>query len=56
MLGNPAAGAIKGQGKGAVEDFKGVWFFAVGVMSVGTVALVVTRWVKLGRVWAVGRV
>lgn len=56
LLGNPAAGAIKGQGKGAVENFKGVWFFAVGVMSVGAVALVVTRWAKLGSAWVVGRV
>lgn len=56
LLGNPAAGAIKSQGNGAVENFRGVWLFAVGVMSAGTVALVVTRWIKLGSVWAVGRV
>ncbi|USP79834.1 hypothetical protein yc1106_07108 [Curvularia clavata] len=56
LLGNPAAGAIKGQGNGAVENFRGVWLFAVGVMGAGTVALVVTRWIKLGSVWAVGRV
>jgi len=56
LLGNPAAGAIKGQGNGAVENFKGVWFFAVGVMSAGAVALVVTRWAKLGSAWSMGRV
>ncbi|PZC93583.1 AraJ, Arabinose efflux permease [Pyrenophora tritici-repentis] len=56
LLGNPAAGAIKGQGNGAVENFKGVWFFAVGVMGAGAVALVVTRWAKLGSAWALGRV
>jgi MFS family permease len=56
LLGNPAAGAVKREGNGAVENFRGVWLLAVGVMSAGTVALVATRWIKLGSVWAVGRV
>ncbi|KAI4705880.1 hypothetical protein J4E81_000765 [Alternaria sp. BMP 2799] len=56
LLGNPAMGALKGEGNGAVENFKGVWFCAAGVMGVGAVALIATRWLKLGSVWAAGRV
>jgi hypothetical protein len=56
LLGNPATGALKEEGNGAVENFKGVWFCAAGVMGAGAVALVATRWLKLGSAWAVGRV
>jgi hypothetical protein len=47
---------IKGDGKNAVQNFNGVWFCAVGVMSAGVVALIATRWLKLGSSFAVGRV
>ena len=56
LFGNPATGAIKGEGNGAVDNFKGVWFCAAAVMGAGVAALVVTRWLKLGSAWAVGRV
>ncbi|CAG5159745.1 uncharacterized protein ALTATR162_LOCUS5665 [Alternaria atra] len=56
LLGNPATGAIKGEGNGAVENFQGVWFCAAAVMGAGAVALVATRWLKFGSAWAVGRV
>ncbi|KAG9193415.1 hypothetical protein G6011_03450 [Alternaria panax] len=48
LLGNPATGDIKGGGNGVVENFKGVWFCAAAVMGVGALALVSTRWLKLG--------
>jgi MFS family permease len=56
LLGNPSTGQIKGDGKDAVQNFNGVWFCAVGVMSAGVVALIATRWLKLGSPFAVGRV
>jgi MFS family permease len=56
LLGNPLMGQIKGDGKSAVHNFNGVWFCAAAVMSVGVVALVATRWLKLGSPFAVGRV
>jgi MFS family permease len=56
LLGNPATGALKGDGSGAVDNFKGVWFCAAGVMGVGAVALIGTRLLKLGSAWAIGRV
>jgi MFS family permease len=56
LLGNPLMGQIKGDGKSAVHNFNGVWFCAAAVMAVGVVALVVTRWLKLGSPFAVGRV
>jgi MFS family permease len=56
LLGNPLTGQIKGDGKSAVQNFNGVWFCAAAVMGVGVLALVATRWLKLGSAWAVGRV
>jgi MFS family permease len=56
LLGNPLMGQIKSDGKSAVHNFNGVWFCAAAVMSVGVVALVATRWLKLGSPFAVGRV
>jgi MFS family permease len=56
LLGNPLTGQIKGDGKDAVYNFKGVWFCAAAVMSAGVVALVATRWLKLGSPLTMGRV
>jgi MFS family permease len=56
LLGNPAMGALKGEGRDAVENFQAVWFCAAGIMGAGTIALVATRWFKLGSAWARGRV
>jgi MFS family permease len=56
LLGNPLTGAIKGDGPDAVANFKGVWWCAAAVMGAGVVALGVTRWLKLGSLWKVGRV
>ncbi|KAH7353124.1 major facilitator superfamily domain-containing protein [Pyrenochaeta sp. MPI-SDFR-AT-0127] len=56
LLGNPLTGAIKGDGKSTVLNFSGVWFCAAAIMGAGVVALVATRWLKLGSAWAVGRV
>jgi MFS family permease len=56
LLGNPAMGAIKAEGNDTVDNFKGVWFCAAGVMGAGAVALVATRWLKLGSALAFGRV
>lgn len=56
LLGNPLAGAIKGDGKSTVVNFSGVWFCAAAIMGAGVIALVATRWLKLGSAWAVGRV
>jgi MFS family permease len=56
LLGNPLTGQIKGSGKDAVQNFNGVWFCAAAVMSVGVVALVATRWLKLGSPFVIGRV
>lgn len=56
LLGNPLTGQIKGDGKSAVQNFNGVWFCAAGVMGAGVLALVATRWLKLGSPFAIGRV
>jgi MFS family permease len=56
LLGNPAMGALKGEGRDAVENFQAVWFCAAGIMGAGVIALVATRWLKLGSAWASGRV
>jgi MFS family permease len=56
LLGNPLTGQIKGDGKDAVQNFNGVWFCAAAVMGAGVIALVATRWLKLGSPFAVGRV
>jgi MFS family permease len=56
LLGNPLTGQIKGDGKSAVHNFNGVWFCAAAVMAVGVVALVATRWLKLGSPFVMGRV
>jgi MFS family permease len=56
LLGNPVSAVIKGDGKHAVPNFSGVWFCGAGVMTAGLVALVATRWLKLGSPFAVGRV
>lgn len=56
LLGNPIAGAIKGDGKHVVLNFSGVWYFGAIVMGFGVVLLVATRWLKLRSVVAIGRV
>jgi predicted MFS family arabinose efflux permease len=56
LLGNPLMGQIKSDGKDAVQNLNGLWFCAAGVMSAGVVALIATRWLKLGSPFAVGRV
>jgi MFS family permease len=56
LLGNPATGAIKGDTGHVVDDFKGVWWCGAVIMAVGLLALVGTRWLKLGSAWAAGRV
>ncbi|KAH4956531.1 hypothetical protein HBI78_201700 [Parastagonospora nodorum] len=56
LLGNPLTSLIKGDSKNAVQNFNGVWFCAAAVMAVAAVALVATRWLKLGSALAVGRV
>jgi MFS family permease len=56
LLGNPVSGAIKGSGKGVVMNFSGVWWSAAIIMALGVVALVATRWLKLGSPFAIGRV
>jgi MFS family permease len=56
LLGNPAMGALKGEGSDEVQNFQAVWFCAAGIMGAGTIALFATRWLKLGSAWAVGRV
>ncbi|KAF2746411.1 MFS general substrate transporter [Sporormia fimetaria CBS 119925] len=56
LLGNPVSAVIKGDGKHAVPNFSGVWFCGAGVMAAGLVALIATRWLKLGSLFAVGRV
>jgi MFS family permease len=56
LLGNPLTGQIKGSGKDAVQNFNSVWFCAAAVMSVGVVALIATRWLKLGSPFVIGRV
>ena len=56
LVGNPLSGAIKGDGKSAVQNFSGVWWCAAVIMGLGVVALVATRWLKLGSILAAGRV
>lgn len=56
LLGNPLTGQIKGTGKDAVKNFEGVWFCAAAVMTAGLLTLFATRWLKLGSLWAKGRV
>lgn len=56
LLGNPVSGSIKGDGHDARAIFQGVWWCAAGIMGAGVVALVATRWLKLGSAWAIGRV
>jgi MFS family permease len=56
LIGNPISGAIKGSGKDAVENFSGVWWCAAAIMGLGVVALVATRWLKLGSLFAIGRI
>jgi MFS family permease len=56
LVGNPISGAIKGTGNGAVQNFSGVWMCAAAIMGLGVVALVATRWLKLGSILAAGRV
>ena len=56
LVGNPLSGAIKGDGKSAVRNFSGVWWCAAVIMGLGVVALVATRWLKLGSILAAGRV
>jgi len=56
LVGNPISGAIKGTGKDTVQNFSGVWFCAATIMGLGVVALVATRWLKLGSILAAGHV
>jgi MFS family permease len=56
LLGNPAMGALKGDGSNVVENFQGIWFCAAGIMGAGTIALFATRWLKVGSAWGKGRV
>jgi len=56
LLGNPISAAIKGDGRDAVENFSGIWWCAAVIMSLGVVALVATRWLKLGSILGPGRV
>jgi MFS family permease len=56
LLGNPVSGAIKGHGKDVVKNFSGVWWCGAAIMTAGVLALVITRWLKLGSVIAKGRV
>lgn len=56
LLGNPLTAAIKGDGKSTVYNFTGVWVCGAAVMGVGLIALLATRWLKLGSLFAVGRV
>jgi MFS family permease len=56
LLGNPISGAVKGTGKDAVHNFSGIWWCSAAIMGLGLVALVATRWLKLGSVFAAGRV
>jgi MFS family permease len=56
LVGNPISGAVKGTRKDAVQNFKGVWWSAAAIMGLGVVALVATRWLKLGSPLASGRV
>jgi MFS family permease len=56
LVGNPISGAVKGTGKDAVQNFSGVWWCAAGIMGLGVVALVATRWLKLGSPLVAGRV
>jgi len=56
LVGNPISGAIKGTGKDAVQNFSGIWWCAAVIMALGVVALVATRWLKLGSLLATGRV
>jgi MFS family permease len=56
LVGNPISGAIKGDGKDEVQNFSGIWWSAAVIMSLGVIALVATRWLKLGSVFAPGRV
>jgi MFS family permease len=56
LIGNPVSGAIKGNGKDTVHNFAGVWGCAAAIMGLGVVALVATRWLKLGSMFAAGRV
>lgn len=56
LLGNPISGAVKGDGDDAVATFQGVWFCAAGIMTAGIIALIATRWLKLGSAWGFGRV
>ena len=56
LLGNPVSAVIKGDGKHAVPNFSGVWYCGAAVMGAGLVALVATRWLKLGSPFTIGRV
>jgi len=56
LVGNPISGTVKGAGKDVVANFSGIWWCAAGIMGLGVVALVATRWLKLGSIVAVGRV
>jgi MFS family permease len=56
LLGNPTMGLLRGNGRDAVANFQGVWFCAAGIMGAGTIALVATRWLKLGSTLAAGKV
>ncbi|KAH8731720.1 major facilitator superfamily domain-containing protein [Phaeosphaeriaceae sp. PMI808] len=56
LMGNPLIRQIKGDGKDVTQNFNGVWFCAAAVMGAGVIALVATRWLKLGSPLTIGRV
>jgi MFS family permease len=55
-LGNPVSGAVRGHSTDIVRNFSGVWFCGAGIMAAGFLALIATRWLKLGSVVVKGRV
>ena len=56
LLGNPVSGAVKGHRIDTVRNFSIVWFCGEGIMAAGLLALIATRWLKLGSVIAKGRI
>ena len=57
LTGNPISGAVKNEDDvGAVKEFRGVWWTAALIMTAGVAALLVTRRLKIGSLFGVGKV
>ncbi|KAF2685319.1 MFS general substrate transporter [Lentithecium fluviatile CBS 122367] len=57
LVGNPLSGAVKYEGDvGVVREFRGVWWMAAGIMTMGVAAMVLARRFWVGSLFGVGKV